>query len=285
MKPLKSKKGFTLVECVVAMAVLAIMSLLLTMILSVTLAQRNSNIKSEKEIDKQVENIVGDKGTVETKDISSDIKFFANGAELGDVIPGNTDGAKAEKIEHQGDGVNFDSLDYDFDSYKKFENIANGKIPGGAEDDPGPGYEKSKCFGALNIDKGEVTVKEKSRMGKRKSDGAIVSVVDGEDYEYYIITWNITFNAKEASDEKSVKLRIPPEGKLSSADTVNKVKGNPIVDNLSNTAVRIQATTAGDIEIDIKFKVSADDIDDYGCVEKFFKGSGEGSSAVVKMDY
>lgn len=113
MKPLKSKKGFTLVECVVAMAVLAIMSLLLTMILSVTLAQRNSNIKSEKEIDKQVENIVGDKGTVETKDISSDIKFFANGAELGDVIPGNTDGAKAEKIEHQGDGVNFDSLDYD----------------------------------------------------------------------------------------------------------------------------------------------------------------------------
>lgn len=45
---LKSKKGFTLVECVVAMAVLAIMSLLLMMILNVTVMTRNSNMKTER---------------------------------------------------------------------------------------------------------------------------------------------------------------------------------------------------------------------------------------------
>ncbi|MDE6579467.1 MAG: type II secretion system GspH family protein, partial [Ruminiclostridium sp.] len=47
MKKLRRKNGFTLVECVVAMAVLAIMSLLLTMILSVTLKTRNSNMQLE----------------------------------------------------------------------------------------------------------------------------------------------------------------------------------------------------------------------------------------------
>lgn len=284
MKRLKGKKGFTLVECVVAMAVLAIMSMLLTMILSVTLRQRNSNITLDSEIDKQVENIVAGGGDTESKDIDLDIKLYANGVELSDKIPGNNDGASAEKIQHKGDGVNLDSLDYDFEDYKKFEDIANGKIDGGDGAKPGEGYDTSKCFGALDIEDGKVTVSEVgSRGGKRKDNGKIdAAVTPGVEYEYYIVMWRITFTTNAVAPEKSVKLRIPKSGKLTYWDNI---QGGAIVDALSDTAVRIQPEATGYSENDIKFIISAEDIDDYGSVVQFFNGAGSGTSTTVNMEY
>lgn len=287
MKRLKGKKGFTLVECVVAMAVLAIMSMLLTMILSVTLRQRNSNITLDSEIDKQVENIVAGGGDSESKDIEVDIKLYANGVELSDKIPGNKDGATAEKIEHKGDDVNMDSLDYNFDDYKKFEDISNGKLDGEAEK-PGEGYEASKCFGALDIKDGNVTVAETSRTEKKDKVTVTEKDEDGTEKEvekeitYYIVKWKISFEALETSDEKSVKLRIPKKGKLISWTDIT---GGAIVDALSDTAVRIQPGSIGDSQNEIEFKIYADDLGDYGSVVKFFTGIGDGSSTVVKLQY
>lgn len=283
MKRLKGKKGFTLVECVVAMAILAIMSMLLTMLLSVTLRQRNSNMTLENEIDKQVENIVRGEGDTEKKQIESDIKLYANGVELSDKIPGYDDGAKAEKIEHKGDEMDMDSLDYNFDDYKKFEDISNGKLPGDGEK-TSEGYEASKCFGALEIENGEVTVTEVgSRGGKRKDNGKIdAAVIPDVEYEYYIVVWRITFTTNAVANEKSVKLRIPKSGKLTSW---TNIQGGATVDALSDTAVRIEPTATGYSANDIKFIISAEDIDNYGSVVNFFKGVGEGNSTTVKIEY
>lgn len=287
MKRLKGKKGFTLVECVVAMAVLAIMSMMLTMILNVSLRQRNSNMERDSEIDKQIENIVRDAGDKEEQEIDFDIKLYANGIELSDKIPGNdTDGAKADKIEHKGDSMQMDSLDYDFDNYKKFEEIENGKY-GDDGADPGDGYEKSKCYGAVDVENGDVTVTEVSRGGKRKDNGAIDNtVIDGVEYEYYIVGWRISFNTKDEnpsnSPEKSVKVRIPKSGKLTAWDDT---MGGAEVDALSDTAVRIQPTSTGVSQNDIKFIIPAEDMDDYGSVANFFNGVGSGGSTTVKIDY
>lgn len=283
MKRIKGKKGFTLVECVVAMAILAIMSVMLTMILNVTIRQRNSNMMRDSELDEQIENIVRNAGDKDEKEIDFDIKLYANNIELSDKIPGNdTDGAKAEKIEHKGDSVRMDSLDYDFDDYKKFEEIANGKY-GDEDENQDEGYEKSKCFGALDIKNGNVTIAEISRAGKRKDNGAIDnSIANGVEYEYYIIKWRISFETNAVAPEKSVKVRIPNKGKLTSWENI---MGGATVDALSNTAVRIEPSAVGASQNDIIFIISAEDFDDYGSVVNFFNGQGSGSSTTVKMDY
>ena len=58
MKKLLKNSGFTLLECIVAMAVLAVMTLGLLMILNVTVKQRNENSEIERSVDNQAENIV-----------------------------------------------------------------------------------------------------------------------------------------------------------------------------------------------------------------------------------
>ncbi len=288
MKQLKDKRGFTLVECIVAMAVLAIMSLLLTMILSVALRQRNLNISYEREIDEQIENIAKGEGSSEKKNIESGIKLYANGVELGDTIPGSKDdGVKAQNVKHKGDNVQMDSFEYDFDDYKKFEDISNGNLPGG-EGEKNDGYESSKCFGALEIKDGNVTVTEDSRTEKKEKVIVTETAEDGTEKEvekektYYIVKWKVSFEALATSPEKSLKLRIPKSGKIISG---KNIMGGAIIDALSNTAVRIQPESTGASQNEIEFIIYADDMDDYGNVVKFFTGIGDGSSTVIKIQY
>lgn len=81
MKKFRKNRGFTLIECVVAMAVLAIMTLGLLMILSVTVRQRNQNTQIERDVDNQVERLLQDSNTaIETISPAEGNIVFASGA-------------------------------------------------------------------------------------------------------------------------------------------------------------------------------------------------------------
>ena len=286
MEQLKNKKGFTLVECIVAMAVLAIMSLMLITILSIAVQQKTTNSVYEREIDEQVENIVKGEGDTETKKIESEIKFYANGIELSEKIPsGKDDGVTAENIKHKGDNVQMDSFNYDFDDYKKFEDIANGRLPSGDDGTTGTGYENSKCFGALDIKDGEVTIKESSRTEKIEKE----LKEDGEEKEptyvehkYYIITWRVSFETNAWANEKAVKIRIPKNGKLLE---MKNIQGEATLDALSNTVFRIEPTANGYSLNEITFIISEDKIDSYKNVKNYFTGVGDSNTATVKIKY
>ncbi len=136
---LKSKKGFTLVECVVAMAVLAIMSLLLMMILNVTVMTRNSNMKTERELDEQVDKIV--QSPSDKDPITQEIKFVqkvGGKEEVIEAIPKHGDEhIKAEKVYDDGNEAELDALNYDFNDYDKFDKISKGGGATPAPADPG----------------------------------------------------------------------------------------------------------------------------------------------------
>lgn len=112
MKRLKNKKGFTLVECVVAMAVLAIMSLLLMMILNLTIMTRNKNSELEKELDEAIGTLADPGAAVPEKEgIDKELNF----GEFS--IPGNGNPNVDANKESYGGEAGLSKIDYDFGAY------------------------------------------------------------------------------------------------------------------------------------------------------------------------
>ena len=58
LKRLLRKKGFTISEVLVAMMIFAIMTAIVMQILAIAINQHKNNVNSEKDMDKQVQDIV-----------------------------------------------------------------------------------------------------------------------------------------------------------------------------------------------------------------------------------
>lgn len=268
MKVIKRKNGFTLVECVVAMALLAIMSLLLTMLLNVTLRQRNKNMEMERDLDKQVNDIVAD--SVTEQDMDQEI-VFKQGAEEIEKIPGNgVDGIDANKIYNDGNDSELDALKYDFDGYTKFEDIAKGGVPGGA---PGDNEAKKyKLYGAACI--------TKNADGKQPVT-LYESVANNGDE-----TWTITLTASFEVDsvnfgEGALKIVLPSGlSNIGVSDVMNS-KTLPI----SKNTVRIEPLSTGSVQANIKFTLTDKEYTEtYKNCSYYFTGMGVSNSVIAYMN-
>lgn len=107
MKKLLKRKGFTLVECIVAIAIFALMSALVMQILALSIRQYRSNHHIEMDMDAQIQNIAMDNGLLERDTTDIAIEFIKDGGtgtvgkiEIDDVTiqkPGATD--SSERLE------------------------------------------------------------------------------------------------------------------------------------------------------------------------------------------
>lgn len=297
MKRLKQRSGFSLVECVVAMAVLAIMSLLLTMILSAAINTKNKNAAIEKDIDSQVENIAKDNSTVREEHNSS-IEFKQEGSVI-DTIPKNSEhGIVANKLPFSGSEVSLGILDYDFSAYDNFKNgaetfhcsscdktftedeldedgkcpLCHGEISGKAVD--------QKLYGAVDI--------RKNGAGKQPVT-LTESVVSDAVAKTKTITLNVNFivdsvyksDGGESAGESALKIVLPAGlSALTTADITNSISV-PIARNI----VRIVPKTANVVEVNIKFTLTEKEYNDvYKNVSFYFTGAGEGSSVTAYMN-
>ncbi len=258
MKKLKNKGGFTLVECVVAMAVLAIMSLLLMSILTITINARNNNQKLENDIDRQIDLIV--ENGADTTAYTSQIVFDCpDGAGVfTEAIPANgTDDIKAEKHYDSHADAALGAIKYDFSNYKKFQEIKNG---GGTPSTP-PVSGKSKIYGA---EKNEITVNE--------------SVIAGTGEKK--VTWTVNYNsAKPDAKEISVKIILPTgwHDILFSGTSAGKML------MIDENTVRIESGDAS-VNAAITFNISDDDYAAYGSLDKYFNnGTGTGNTLSVNL--
>lgn len=207
MKRLKGKNGFTLVECVVAMTVLAIMSLLLTMILSATLKVRNTNMQLEKEIDQQVENLASGDGAVkESFDKGIDFKDF--------TIPGNTaENVTANKTSGEQNGLS--KLEFDFNNY--FDAMGDPPKLGSDKNDEkievGDWEKTAPCFGKLDLKSGSagwIWINETKTFD--------------ETAKMYDITWRVSFTVNSYTAVDSLKLTLPVGSKFKGWSTPSGVE-------------------------------------------------------------
>lgn len=79
MKKLLKRKGFTLVECIVAIAIFALMSALVMQILALSIRQYRSNHHIEMDMDAQIQNIAMDNDLLERETTDIAIEFIKDG--------------------------------------------------------------------------------------------------------------------------------------------------------------------------------------------------------------
>lgn len=257
MKKIKRKKGFTLVECVVAMAVLAIMSLLLMMILTVTINSKNKSTAIEKDIDRQIDSIVG-AGAV-TTEYTSEIVFNcpdgAGGIYTESIPADNNDGIKAKKRYDSTAESALGAIQYDFSGYEKFQDIKNGigSTP--------PVTGLGKIYGSEG---NPVKITE--------------TVVDGSGEKK--VTWTVDYNsAKPDAKEISVKIILPTGWHDISFSGTSAGKMLMIDEN----TVRIESGDAS-VNAAITFDISDDDYTAYGSLDKYFNnGTGTGNTITVNL--
>ncbi len=79
MKKLLKRKGFTLVECIVAIAIFALMSALVMQILALSIRQYRTNHHVEMDMDAQIQNIAMDNNLLERETTDIAIEFIKDG--------------------------------------------------------------------------------------------------------------------------------------------------------------------------------------------------------------
>lgn len=256
MKKIKRKNGFTLVECVVAMAVLAIMSLLLMMILTVTINSKNKSTAIEKDIDRQIDSIVG--GGAITTEYTSEIVFNCPDG-FTESIPAadNDNGIEANKRYDSTAEAALGAIQYDFLEYKKFKEIENGI----GSTPPVTGLEK--IYGS---ERNPVTITE--------------TVVDASGEKK--VTWTVDYNsAKSGAQEMSVKIILPTGWHDVSFGGTSAGKMLMIDEN----TVRIESGDAS-VNASMTFSISDDDYTAYGDLDIYFRngsGLGGGNSITVNL--
>lgn len=267
MRRFKSKKGFTLVECVVAMAVLAIMSLLLMMILNVTIKARNNNMTMEREIDQQIDQLV--KATVTAEAQTQQIEFvqdMGGGVTSGiEAIPGDgSQGMKAKKVYNEGYDAELDVLEYDYEDYQKFKDIAKGVVPGS----PVPAGS-DLVYGSADVEDGAsgyITITESSCV----TNGGTKTV-----------TLKVSTKVKSASNEAAIKVTLPTGA--SAIKVLSQTNAATLA--ISDNVVRIEPSADDTIESNFSFEISSNDYDNnYVCAKQFFTGTGTGNSAKFEKD-
>lgn len=294
MKRLKQKKGFTLVECVVAMAVLMIMSLLLSMLLNVTILTRNENMELERDIDGQVNNIAANAPDAQLSQYNDDIQFTFDDKSFS--IPGNGSGVKANKKSYEHE-VEIGVVDYNFENF-----FADLPMP----EELGGGADATVNRGDIGGKVGEVNLLNSSGASSvnitphtipiTETDADGNTVITG-----YTINLDVSFTAYYATPERSLKIILPIGAEYIGCSSAT----NCVVDSSAKYSVRIQpgsdrstgGSSSGDgkggyvdggmgVSASFSFEISKEDYDnfyqDHGL---YFKGqtSPDGTTMGVTL--
>ncbi len=199
MKIMKNKKGFTLVECIVAMAVLAIMTLLLSMLLSISLNQRNNNMVLERQIDDEVDKLVSSNDSVKGKtNYKSNIEFKVDDAESPfDKIDSNALNSSDKLYIKNDDEIKLGSVKYDYKE-EYFKNKVKDGLDHDNNDFIDTNTDSERIICAFDGTSGisDITIKEVT--GKSSYVGSI-----------YTVYWSVDFSLKKCSPEKAVKITLP----------------------------------------------------------------------------
>lgn len=231
LKRLRKNKGFTLVECVVALALLAIMSTMVMTILSMASQVHSANRSAEQAMDEQVVGMAQGSITA-TTEVDPVIQFY-NGNTAVAAIDGSTTGIDVNFNRDSSSKYPIGGLEFDCEAYQGvIENEAGGA---------GGGDASTRVYGACNTS--TVTVAQASSTFDSASNT-------------YTIKWQIQFSVSECADILAMKVVMPigAKYKTSAGSSCNTLL-------ISDRTLRIQPTSNGSCTTVLTFELSKTDYD------------------------
>lgn len=280
MRRFISKKGFTLVECVVAMAVLTIMSLLLMMILNISLVTRNKNMELERQLDDQVESLAVNQALAETASFEDNIEF-TSGVDTFSIPGDGSSHVQANKKYYENENE-LGKMDYNFDQY--FANLPTPlDVEGDAPSDDESIGETGGKYGGGNA---------LNSTGATNVSITPTSSLDGTGN--HIISLTISFTSEYCTPERALKIILPIGSKYTGYSNAMNCQ----IAQSSEYAVRIQPSngswdSGGDIgdgkqtlsvSATISFKISDNDYNEYYMnTGGYFTGSDSIEGSLVEV--
>ncbi len=190
MKKILKRKGFTLVECIVAIAIFALMSALVMQILALSIRQYRSNHHVEMDMDAQIQDIAMDNGLLERETTDIAIEFIKDGG-VGTVGKIEVDDVTIMKPDNPD---NSDRLELNtFDAEIKNDGSNKDKQTGGMITDD------IHCYGAKGITWIEIISTESDADGGKKIE--------------LTVSINDTDGVLSSAECNAVKLAIPGSAK------------------------------------------------------------------------
>lgn len=250
LKRLLKKKGFTISEVLVAMMIFAIMSAIVMQILAIAINQHNRNVNSEKDMDKQVQDIVEYNSNMVKRD-NADIAI--NFVRTGSNKVASIDIAGAEIMKNNGsdgsDGrleLNTIKANIDKDSSGDDDN----------KDNAGMVSEHDHIYGTKGITSITVTETTADKDDSTKTVTLSVTITDNN-------------NVLMKAESNSLKIVIP-DNNFNPKVTVNG--SNMKYEPLSSTNFRFTAVSkATSYSFTIKFDLTNDDYtNEYKSFAKYF---------------
>lgn len=251
---LKRQKGFTLVECIVAIFIFAIMAAIVSMILTLAIDAHGTNTAVEKDIDNQVENIVKDESL--TSAGSQTIVFdFQKG-------DGVTSGANAGNVTVSDAVIQKDNNTSNDDDRLEINKITATITPESTTSEGGGGgmiTDDTHLYGTKGLK--FIQVKATSTLNP-STDVYTVK------FEFVIDDTDLVLNHKGTS----LKF-VLPEGTLNAV--INKNDNTLNYSLLSNKTIRLTkasiTSTTKQYKPIITINISKDDYDaNYGTLAKYF---------------
>ena len=227
LKKLKDNRGFSLAECVVALGLLSIMSLMVAMVLTGAIRIKNQTMSKEEEIGEQIHAIanddVGESGMLEATPFDKELAFY-NGTDIVDSIADEVNKISADRIYDSQASMQIGALKYDYGSYqseiKKEQDRASGKelIYGGA-----------KLSHALSVTESEKT----------------------ENGDFYDVKWVVNFSVGSYAPDESMKIVLPYGSVF---DTFPAGVSNQNIMGISKDTIRFEPNSTT-TSVTISFKV------------------------------
>ena len=260
MKRLIHKKGFTLVECVVAMAVLAIMSIMLMTMLNIAVTARNKNTQYERDLDSAIENLADPDAAANKEPLGDKLDF-------GDfAVPGNNDAYVEANKNTYGDS-DLGKLDYDFSEYFH-------KLPKPEEISSENAEIAENGAGATGGSYDDGIKKTPSATGTTSVSLTTEDNIEGGNH---IITVTVAFKSYYNTPERSLKVILPKEAQYmgclgnsqcnvnSSANYSVRIRPNTVPDDYTNGGnLGTGYVEAGfDVKAVFRFGISDEDYNKY----------------------
>lgn len=263
LKNIRCKSGFTLVECIVAIALLSIMSMMVCMVLSATVSLKAENANNESDINNQVDALIA--GVPAQTEALPD----AYAIDFGDgAVIKNDAGAGISATHNYDDNVamQIGAFSFNFSDYKNKVIEAGGGSTGGGV--------------------GAVPVRVKGGVKLADGTGVVISESHSDSGSVYTIKWNVQYKLKSADPSEAMKFSLPIGASFAANPiTWSSEESNTSVLAISDRDLRVYTPTVdSQISYTITFTMSADDYDNnYKSFADYFGINVGSNSTTVKL--